>query len=118
MTPRWLLAVAGTLVGLSCTPYTFQSTAVKASPLKDSIPGPHVGLHGEALVELGCTSPEECTTFARERCQGDFEIAGKACNTSRQTEIASSAVVILVYCQNPSGSPPANMPFGAPDVGP
>jgi hypothetical protein len=104
MTPRWLLAVAGTCAALGCTPYI----------VKDNIPGPR----GEPLVEIACASPDECMTFARETCKGDFEIATNSYTPSRQIDISSSADIMLVHCQNAPDGPPAAMHVAAPDAGP
>jgi len=80
----------------------------------DNIPGPH----GEPLVELACASPDECMTFARETCHGDFQVATNSYNPPRGIEIGSSADIMLVHCENAPGSPPAALRVAAPDAGP
>jgi hypothetical protein len=113
MTPRWLLAVAGTLAALGCTPYI-----LKDSSLKDSIPGPHIGPYGEPLVELPCTSPEQCRPVALKTCHGDLGLANSTCTSPVRLQTHPSPEVVLVACENAPGSPPGDMHVAAPDAGP
>jgi hypothetical protein len=102
MAPRWLLAVAGTFAALGCIPYV----------IEDNIPGPQ----GEPLVELSCSSPAECMTFARETCHGDFEVATNDYNP-KNIGIGVSPDVMLVHCLNVPAGPTAVMHVAPPDAG-
>jgi hypothetical protein len=79
---RWS-AVALLLLGAACAPYV----------VKTNVMGPH----GEPLTEISCNTNEECMSFAREACGGDFDVAAPLAKQD-----------MLVHCQKTS----------RPDAGP
>jgi hypothetical protein len=97
---RWMLVVLSAL-GAGCTPYI----------MKDNVVGPH----GEKLVELACATPDQCMTFAREVCAGDFDIATNDF-TVTGGKTPTSGDYMMVHCQNAPPPPGAPHPV-APDAG-
>lgn len=97
-----LVAFAFGVVG--CTPFV----------VKDNIVGPH----GEQLVELTCATPDDCMAFAREVCQGDFDIATNDYTQPTHLNIGSGNDLMMVHCTNPPGHPPPAPRRAAPDAGP
>ena len=98
---RWR-CVALVLLGTGCTPYI----------MKDNVVGPH----GEPLIELACATPDQCMSFAREVCRGDFDVATNDFYAAGG-KTPTSGDLMLVHCQNPPGPPPAPVRV-PPDAGP
>jgi hypothetical protein len=101
--PR-LFAVAVVLGAASCAPYI----------VKDDVVGPH----GEQVIELACASPDQCMSFARETCRGNFDIVTNDYSAPQRAQVGGSPDIMMVHCQNAPGGPPVAAHVVAPDAGP
>ena len=104
MALRRLAFLAAVLGVAGCTPYI----------MKDDVVGPH----GEQLVELACASPDDCMPFARQVCQGDFDIVTNDYTQPHRITIGGANDVMIVHCENSRGGSPAAPHLAAPDAGP
>jgi hypothetical protein len=90
-----MLVVLSVLGAAGCTPFI----------VKDDVIGPH----GERLISLQCDTPDQCMSFARDVCRGDFDVVTNNYAVGERDSM-------LVHCKNPQALPGVAVSV-APDAG-
>jgi hypothetical protein len=66
-----------------------------------------IGPHGEHLIELACTVPDQCMSLARRTCGGDFDLVTGGSAVGGDGTAVSSVNLMLVQCRRAQIDPAA-----------